>query len=104
MAQSEKYVITKGSNSGFSVYEIIEFERECDNVVYTYHTYKYAGRSKSLDNLMRKYPEATLELDRCRRGSYTVRVSRRFIDITLHKKLWFCSTDICDRAAFEKVF
>lgn len=83
MAQSEKYVITKGSNSGFSVYEIIEFEREYDNAVYTYHTYKYAGRSKSLDNLMRKYPEATLELDRCRRGSYTVRVSRRYIDITL---------------------
>ena len=43
MAQSEKYVITKGSNSGFSVYEIIEFEREYDNTVYTYHTYKYAG-------------------------------------------------------------
>ena len=83
MAQSGKYVITKGSNSGFSVYEIIEFEREYDNTVYTYHTYKYAGRSKSLDNLMRKYPEATLELDRCRRGSYTVRVSRRYIDITL---------------------
>lgn len=83
MAQSEKYVITKGSNSGFSVYEIIEFEREYDNAVYTYHTYKYAGRSKSLDNLMRKYPEATLELDRCRRGSYTVRVSRRYVDITL---------------------
>ena len=83
MAQSEKYVITTGSNSGFSVYEIIEFEREYDNADYTYHTYKYAGRSKSLDNLMRKYPEATLELDRCRRGSYTVRVSRRYIDITL---------------------
>lgn len=83
MAQSRKYVITKGSNSGFSVYEIIEFEREHDNTIYTYHTYKYAGRSKSLDNLMRKYPEATLELDRCRRGSYTVRVSRRYIDITL---------------------
>ena len=83
MAQSEKYVITKGSNSGFSVYEIIEFEREYDNAVYTYHTYKYAGHSKSLDNFMRKYPEATLELDRCRRGSYTVRVSRRYIDITL---------------------
>lgn len=83
MAQSGKYVITKGSNSGFSVYEIIEFEREYDNTVYTYRTYKYTGRSKSLDNLMRKYPEATLELDRCRRGSYTVRVSRRYIDITL---------------------
>lgn len=83
MAQSEKYVITKGSKSGFSVYEIIEFEREYDNAVYTYHTYKYAGRSKTLDNLMRKYPEATLELDRCRRGSYTVCVSRRYIDITL---------------------
>ena len=83
MAQSGKYVITKGSNSGFSVYEIIEFEKEYDNTVYTYHTYKYVGRSKSLDNLMRKYPEATLELDRCRRGSYTVRVSRRYIDITL---------------------
>lgn len=83
MAQSEKYVISKGSNSGFSVYEIIEFEREYDNAVYTYRTYKYTGRSKSLDNLMRKYPEATLELDRCRRGSYTVCVSRRYIDITL---------------------
>lgn len=83
MAKSEKYVIAKGSNSGFSAYEIIEFEREYDNAVYTYHTYKYAGRSKSLDKLMRKYPEATLELDRCRRGSYTICVSRRFIDITL---------------------